>query len=286
MRVIREEKVGVINLVGDAVLKPLLDELEAGATGMEDLFLVINAGAPISSATKKRFSTLLPGTFLLDEYSSSEAMSIGIQLYAPGETGEASGARFARSPYLKVVNGKGEEVKPGEIGEVITTSKYKGSYYYREEEASARVFRVINGRRWVFTGDLATVDEEGNVLLMGRGSQCINTGGEKVFAEEVEETIRGIPQVENVVVVGVPDERWGNAVTAVLRLKEGAEITKEEVRGHCRGRIADYKIPKHVIISDEIPLTAAGKLSYREAREIALRELGMAPAEGDGAHAT
>ncbi len=276
MEVIRSERVGVIALVGDAVLKPLLDEIEARGEEPESPFLIINAGAPISSATRKRLRALMPRVFLLDEYSSSEAMSIGVQLYLPGEVAEAAVARFAKSPYLRVVNEEGVDVKPGEVGEVITTSRYKGSYYFREEEASSRVFRVIDGRRWVFTGDLATLDEEGNVVLLGRGSQCINTGGEKVFAEEVEEVIRSLPQVDNVVVVGVPDSRWGNAVTAVVRPKDGMEVTAEEVKGFCRGRMADYKVPKHVIISEDIPITAAGKLSYREAREFALRELGLA----------
>jgi len=141
--------------------------------------------------------------------------------------------------------------------------------YHNDPERTAETFVEVDGRRHVITGDMATVEPDGSIQLLGRGSQCINTGGEKVFPEEVEAVLHGHPAVADVLVVGVPDERWGSVVTAVVAPVPGATPELEELREHCRATLAGYKLPKHLVVVDRIRRSPAGKANYPWAEQTA-----------------
>jgi acyl-CoA synthetase (AMP-forming)/AMP-acid ligase II len=160
-------------------------------------------------------------------------------------------------------------VKAGEIGEVAVAREHQGSSgYLHDTEKSARTFRKVGGQTYTFTGDMGMVDDRGHIHLIGRGSGCINTGGEKVFPEEVEEIINQHPCVELSGVTSVPHQRWGEAVTAVIQLKAGEEVGEEELRSFCKERLADYKAPKYVLFVDELPRLITGKVHYRELKKL------------------
>lgn len=144
--------------------------------------------------------------------------------------------------------------------------------YYNDPGKTAETFFQKDGERWVLLGDMATVDEEGIVTVLGRGSQCINTGGEKVYPEEVEQALKSHPDVYDALVAGVPDEKWGNHVAAVVQLREGAgRPSLEDIQTHCRSHLAGYKIPRQLVITDTIQRSPSGKADYRWARAMAVR---------------
>jgi acyl-CoA synthetase (AMP-forming)/AMP-acid ligase II len=144
--------------------------------------------------------------------------------------------------------------------------------YYNDPEKTAATFVEVDGVRWVLPGDMATVEEDGTVTLLGRGSVSINTGGEKVYPEEVESALKGHPRVADAVVVGVPDERWGERVVAVVQPVDGTQApSEEELAAHCRQHLAGYKVPRGVCVVEEVARSPAGKADYRWAREVAAK---------------
>jgi 3-oxocholest-4-en-26-oate---CoA ligase len=163
-----------------------------------------------------------------------------------------------------------EPVEPGSgvIGRVARTGHIPLGYYNDPDKTSS-TFVEIGDRRWVLTGDMATVEDDGSIRLLGRGSVCINTGGEKVFPEEVEGVLKSHPDVYDVVVVGAPDERWGQRVTALVEPRQGPTPTLEALAEHCRGHLAGYKIPRALVVVDKVVRSPAGKADYRWAREVA-----------------
>jgi acyl-CoA synthetase (AMP-forming)/AMP-acid ligase II len=141
--------------------------------------------------------------------------------------------------------------------------------YYNDTEKTARTFIEAEGRRWSFPGDLATVEEDGTINLLGRGSACINSGGEKIYPEEVEDALKAHAEVFDAIVVGLPDERWGERVTAVVALRPGASASSEDLQAHCRNHVARYKVPKSMHFVDQVPRQPSGKPDYRVAKAIA-----------------
>ena len=188
----------------------------------------------------------------------------------PGET-----ARFVRNPTTKVFNERDEEVQPGsdEIG-MIANGGFAPIGYFKDPEKSARTFRVIDGQRYSFPGDFAKVAADGSLVLLGRGSACINTGGEKVFPEEVEEALKAHDSVWDALVVGVPDERFGERVTAVVSPRPGHTLDEAAVVAFARERLAGYKMPRRVIVVDQVNRAANGKADYKWAKATALADAG------------
>ncbi len=186
-------------------------------------------------------------------------------------------AKFNLNPNVKVFTDDGREVKPGsgEIGMIATTGNVPIGYY-KDPEKSERTFRTVNGVRYSFPGDYASVSADGSIALLGRGSACINSGGEKIFPEEVEEVVKLHPAVYDCLVVGVPDERFGEAVTAVASLRPGAKASEAEVIASSRGKLSAYKLPKRVLFVDVVQRAANGKADYKWAKEHALATLGVA----------
>ena len=188
--------------------------------------------------------------------------------------GEGAGtARFSLGPNTRVVTEDGRDVEPGsgERGHVALRG-FTPVGYYKDPEKSAATFQVIDGVRYSIPGDWAEVEADGTVKLLGRGSQCINTGGEKVFPEEVEEIVKRFPGVRDVVVVGVPDERFGEAITAVVS-SLGAALDSEAIKAFVKEHLAGYKAPKHVVLVDEVYRSPSGKADFKKTKEVALAAL-------------
>ncbi len=273
---VQDHGVNTITVVGDAVGRPLVATWEAQPDRWDasSLFAISNGGGPMSASLKQRLAELFPGRSILDGFGSSESGAQGAQRLQPGD--QVSGlARFTPGPGTTVFDHDLRPVVPGSgvIGRVAQTGRIPVGYL-NDPEKTAATFREVDGVRYCFTGDLATVEDDGTIQLLGRGSQCINTGGEKVFPEEVETVLVDHPAVADVLVVGVPDERWGSAVTAVVEPVAGvAPPTLEELRAHLRDELADYKHPKHVVVVDRVQRSPAGKADYRWARAAAEEQL-------------
>jgi fatty-acyl-CoA synthase len=188
-------------------------------------------------------------------------------------------AAFRLSDNSRVFTEDGRAVEPGsgESG-LIAIGGPIPIGYYKDPDKSAGTFRTFAGRTWSVPGDWATIEADGTIRLLGRGSVCINTAGEKVYPEEVEETLKLHDAVVDANVVGVPDEKWGSAVTAIVQLTEGASVDDAELVAHCRTTLAGYKCPKHIVVVDRVQRGPNGKADYRWAAQVAADA--VAPAAG------
>ena len=274
LQAVSDEKVLLIVIVGDAMAIPLCDELEANpdAYDTSSLFAIASGGALFSPATKNRVIELLPGRMIVDGLGSSETGAMGNKLSA--ESGDSDQPRFMVGDDMTVL---GDDDKPVVAGSgVIGRLAKKGHVplgYYKAPEKSAETFVELDGSRWAIPGDMASIEEDGTILLHGRGSTSINTGGEKVFPEEVEATLKAHPDINDTLVVGVPDERWGQIVVALYQSRSDKELTLDEVRDFCRGTIASYKAPRALIKVDQIKRTPAAKADYVWAKAEAIARL-------------
>jgi acyl-CoA synthetase (AMP-forming)/AMP-acid ligase II len=263
-RLVTRERVAVLVVVGDAMARPLVEELEANGDTYDtsNLWVIGSGGAMLTDTTKQRLLALLPNRMIADGFGSSET----------GVLGSKQGTRFVVNAQTSVLDEDGAPVVPG--SGVIGRLARRGHIplrYHKDPEKTARTFITSGGERWVLPGDMATVEEDGSITLLGRGSLTINTGGEKVFPEEVEEPLRDHPAVADAVVVGVPDERWGERVVAVVEPKPGATPTLEELQVHCRERVARYKVPRDLVLVDKVIRSPAGKPDYAWAKGQATR---------------
>jgi len=264
--------VNSLTVVGDAVARPLVKvwEENPGRWSAGSLFAISNGGAPMSATLKARLGELFEGRAIVDGFGSSESGVQGSQRLTAGENPSGL-ARFAPGPTTGVFDEDLQAVKPGSgvIGRVANAGRLPVGYL-NDPEKTAATFVEVDGQRYCFTGDMATVEDDGTIQLLGRGSQCINTGGEKVFPEEVESALVDLPSVLDVLVVGVPDERWGSAVTALVAPTDPANPpTVDDVRTHLRDQLAGYKLPKHLVIVDKVERSPAGKADYRWAKTVA-----------------
>ena len=272
---IQREKVNVLAIVGDAFAKPMLRELDAhpGRWDISSLLAVISSGVMWSHETKQGLLKHHGGMILSDAFSSSEALGMGSSTSSGSNASET--AKFTLGPNTRVITEDGRDVEPGsgEVGMVAVKGLVPVGYY-KDPEKSAKTFRVIDGARYSIPGDFATVEADGSLKVLGRGSVCINTGGEKVFPEEVEEVIKRHDAVLDAAVVGVPDEKWGEAITAIVQPRPGAEIDDAELIKHVKANLAAYKAPKHVLVVDSLGRSPAGKLDYPGLKEKAIAEVG------------
>ncbi|MBQ1113108.1 acyl-CoA synthetase [Streptomyces anulatus] len=269
LRTIEKEKVTSVSLVGDAMLRPLIDCLNGPLRGTDcsSLFSVSSSGAIMSDSVRAEFQALVPTVMLLNNFGSSES---GFNGTATADSGPERGFRVQVNARTAVVDPVTyEPVTPGEPGR-IAQHGHVPLGYYNDPVKTADTFFRRGEERWVLLGDMATVDADGIVTVLGRGSQCINTGGEKVYPEEVEQALKSHPDVYDALVAGVPDERWGNRVAAVVQLRENTEaLTLEAVQTHCRTRLAGYKIPRALVLADRIQRSPSGKADYRWAKAVA-----------------
>ena len=275
-RVVEQRRVTQMAIVGDAFAKPMLRALdEADADGrpydISSLALIVSSGVMWSAEVKEKL-VARGNMFLLDSLGSSEAVGMANSMSGPGSA--TATAHFTIGEDAKVFADDGTEVVPGsgDIG-VLAVGGHIPAGYYKDEAKSASTFRTFAGRRWSVPGDFATVDADGTITLLGRGSVCINSGGEKVFPEEVEEAVKRHPSVADALVVGVPDERFGEAVTAVIGLRPGEEADADDIAG-ALGALAPYKRPRKVVFVDTIKRGPNGKADYVWAKDTVARELG------------
>lgn len=270
LRTIAKEKVTAMSLVGDAMLRPLIDALHGPMKGTDcsSMFSVSSSGAMMSDTVRRQFLALVPNVMLLNNFGSSES---GFNGTATEDAGPERGFRIRVNSRTQVVDpATHEPVGVGEVGRVAQCGHVPLGYY-NDPMKTAETFFEKDGERWVLLGDMATVGEDGVVTVLGRGSQCINTGGEKVYPEEVEQALKSHPDVYDALVAGVPDPTWGNHVTAVIQLRGGApRPSLEDIQTHCRARLAGYKIPRQLVITDTIRRSPSGKADYRWAREVAV----------------
>ncbi|MSZ89380.1 MAG: AMP-binding protein [Actinobacteria bacterium] len=263
------ERVMGITLVGDAMGRPLADALADGTRtyDLSGLFRIGSGGGVFSPAVQGQLKEKIPHVMVMDSYGASETG-------AGGMSAEGGARRFHVSSEIQVLDEDMNPIDPGseQIGLLARTGHIPLGYY-KDEEKTAKTFPTDGtGKRWSVPGDFATVDAEGIVTLLGRGSQCINTGGEKVYPEEVEEALKSHPEVYDALVVGVPDERWGERVVVVLQPRKGTRPDLEDLAVHCRKTIAGYKIPKAITYVDAVKRSPAGKADYRWAKETAMAE--------------
>ncbi|MFD3615291.1 acyl-CoA synthetase [Streptomyces sp. NPDC058676] len=277
LRTIEREKVTSMSLVGDAMLRPLIDALEGPLKGvdMSSMFSVSSSGAIMSDTVRRQFQALVPNVMLLNNFGSSES---GFNGTATEDSGPERGFRVRVNSRTQVVDpATREPVAVGEVGRVAQCGHVPLGYY-NDPRKTAETFFEKDGERWVLLGDMATVDEEGVVTVLGRGSQCINTGGEKVYPEEVEQALKSHPDVYDALVAGVPDAKWGHHVAAVVQVRRGAaQPSLEDLQTHCRSRLAGYKIPRRLVIAETLRRSPSGKADYRWAREVATSAEGSIP---------
>ncbi|MEV4804938.1 acyl-CoA synthetase [Nonomuraea sp. NPDC049421] len=270
LRTIERERVTTVNITGDAMARPLSEELATGSYDVSSLFVISSTGAILSGAVRDRLQELLPNVMILDNFGSTES---GYTASGVAGSSPEKGLRYQPNSVVRlaVLDEENRPVEPGsgQLGTVARSGRVAFGYY-NDPEKTARTFVTSDdGTRWLLTGDLATVEKDGTVNVFGRGSQCINTGGEKVFPEEVEAVLKGHPGVFDAVVTGVPDERWGNRVAAVIEPRPGVPVTPEELDAHCRTLLSGYKVPRTYAFVDEMVRSPAGKADYRWARETA-----------------
>jgi 3-oxocholest-4-en-26-oate---CoA ligase len=273
-RTIEREHVTTTTVVGDAMARPLCDDWdEHGPYDVTSLFAFSNGGAPLTATTKARLQQMLPNAVLTDGFGSSETGIQGSQRLEPGADAGTVTRFDTVAPGTKVIDEDGREVVPGSgvVGRVAHTG-YIPLRYHNAPEKTAENFRELDGRRYVLSGDMATVEADGSVVLLGRGSVCINTGGEKVYPEEVEAVLKGHPAVYDVLVVGIPHERWGEQVTAVVHPVAGATPVLEDLVDHGRAHLAGYKLPRSLVVVEGIVRSPAGKADYRWAKDTALKD--------------
>jgi 3-oxocholest-4-en-26-oate---CoA ligase len=276
---IEREHVGTITLVGDAMAQRLADALAGpGAPYRCDSLLVIaSAGAVLSPSVRERLQGLLPNTLVLNNFGASETGHQG-SAYPGAEVGTGGRPSFAMDDSNTVLDADLRPVRPGSgvIGKLARSGRVPLGYY-NDPVMTAERFKLIDGVRWVLPGDDATVEADGRITVFGRGANCINTGGEKVFPEEVEEVLKGHPSVFDALVVGVPDPTWMQRVAAVVQLRDGHRSDAVELQAHCRGHLAGYKVPRQLYLVDQIVRQPSGKPDYTWASQVARSSPGEAP---------
>ena len=268
-----------LTIVGDAFSRPMVDALDAAAArgrpyDLSSIFLIMSSGVMWSAPMKAALLDHNPGMKLLDSLGSSEGAGFAAKL--EGSSEQASTARFKLGPNTRVLTEDGRDVTPGsgERGRLALAGPLPIGYY-NDPEKSAETWPEIDGVRYSIPGDWATVETDGSIVLLGRGSVCINTGGEKVYPEEVEEALKLVDAVIDTNVVGVPDERWGQAITAVVELAEGADLHEDQLKAAVREHLADYKAPKHWVEVPKLLRAPNGKSDYRWALATAKEALGL-----------
>jgi len=264
LRLVGAEQAAYLLVVGDAMGRPIADELAAhpGEYDLSSLIVLISTGVRLSPSVREQFLTVCPNLLVADGFGSSEAGGTG-QL-ARGEDGRP---RLVPRGNVAVLDEALRPVGPGGIGQ-IARSGHVPLGYYGDDAATKATFPVIDGVRWALLGDMAEVDRDGSIVVLGRGSMCINTGGEKVYPEEVEQVLTAHPAVIDALVAGVPDERFGERVAAVVSLRPGAAADADALREHCRGTLAGYKVPARIRFVTEVRRFPTGKADYRWARAV------------------
>ena len=268
---------GVMSLtfLGDAMGRPVARAVlaEPDRWDLSSLVAVSNGAAPLSEGVREEIRRAFPGRFIVDTYGSSESGATASRV-DDGSEGPVGAPRFGAADDVEVFGADLRPCPPGVDG-MLARSGPMPLGYYKDPAKTAATFKEIDGKRWSIPGDFARREEDGSITVLGRGSVCINTGGEKVHPEEVEAVLLRHDDVFDAVVVGTPHERWGQQVTALVQTREGADVDAEALRTHVRGLLSAYKVPKEIRFVDEVPRTAVSKVDYARSHELALELLGI-----------
>jgi 3-oxocholest-4-en-26-oate---CoA ligase len=269
------EKVNSIMITGDAMGKPMVEALDEPGTSydLSNLFVLTSSAALFSAPVKDEFFRHLPNILIIDAVGSSESGNNGMVTVTKGQTAMKSGPTVSVLGETLVFDEDLRRVEPGSgvIGKIARSGNIPVGYY-NDPVKTAEVFFEVDGVRYTMPGDFATVEADGTVTLLGRGSVSINSGGEKIFPEEVESAVRSHPAVFDAIVVGAPDDRWGQRVAAIIQPRSGEHPSLDDIQIHCRNAIAGYKVPRQLHVVEAIVRSPSGKPDYRWAAEIVAGE--------------
>ena len=266
-----------VTIVGDPFARPLAEALdrEPGRWDVSSVLRITSSGVMWSLEVKRALLRHMPQAMLADAFSSSEALGLGTSIMTAA--GEVQTAKFALGERARVFDENDQPVLPGSgVRGLVAVGQPNPVGYYKDAEKTARTFRIINGQRYSVPGDWCLVEADGTLTLLGRGNACINTAGEKVFPEEVEEALKTHPDVEDALVVGLPDPKWGQSVTGVVRLYPGKTLDEQALVAHVRVHLAAYKSPKRIVAGDVNLRAPNGKADYKSATAFAAEQLATA----------
>ena len=279
--VVAKEKVMNLTIMGDAMGRPLCDALpKAIEKGLDlsSLFVLSSTASVFSATIKDTILEFLPNLFLIDAVGSSETGATGVNIHTKdGKLKDSGGGpKFTKPEFSEILNLDTKEIIPPSDTQTIGYLARKGHVplaYYKDEEKSKKTFIEVNGERYSIPGDMAKYEADGQMTLLGRGSVSINSGGEKIFPEEVEMALKAHPNIFDCLVVGVKDDRWGQKVVAVIQRREDIEMSLEEIKEVASKYIASYKMPKAIVFSEVIERAPSGKPNYKWAQQYANSEL-------------
>jgi acyl-CoA synthetase (AMP-forming)/AMP-acid ligase II len=270
-RLVEQERCTGVMVVGDAMGRPIADALAAPGASYDTSSVVVvgSGGAILSPAVKDELRAQLPNAMVMDSFGASET-GAGGTVY--DTEGPAAGPRFTMGEFMTVLDDDGTSVEPGSgaVGKLARRGHVPLGYYKDDEKTAATFMTSPDGTRWVVPGDYARIEADGTITMLGRGSVCINTGGEKVYPEEVEAALKSHPDVFDAVVVGAPDERFVERIAAIVQPRPGASLALEALQEHCRTKLAGYKVPRQLVVTDDPVRTPVGKPDYRRAKAIAM----------------
>jgi fatty-acyl-CoA synthase len=274
LQLVQDERIVALNIVGDTSARPMLDVLDAqpGRFDTSSLRLLGSGGSILSRDVKERLLDAFPAVLAIVEgMGSSEVPAQAVSVTTRDGAPPSATLAFAPKAETTVFDDDLVAIAPGSgvVGRLATRGRLPLGYH-NDAEKTRSTFVTLHGVRWSLPGDMATIDADGTIRVLGRGSLCINTGGEKVYPEEVEAVLKAHPAVADAVVVGIPDERFGQAVAAVVApLDAAVPPTLDELRAYSRDRLAGYKAPRHLALVAEVPRSASGKADYTWARDVA-----------------
>jgi acyl-CoA synthetase (AMP-forming)/AMP-acid ligase II len=281
-RIVEREGINNISITGDAMARPMIEALDdlggPDALDLSALFVLASTAAIFSPTVKDRYLEAFPNLLIIDAIGSSETGSNGMRMVGKGDTQNKGGGPTVQAARDAVVlDEQLNELEPGsgQQGRLARRGNVPVAYYKDEKKSAETFVTGANGSRYALAGDMAILEADGTITLLGRGSQCINSGGEKIFPEEVEAALKAHPMVFDAVVVGVPDDRWGQRVAAVVQPRPGEVPTLDALDAHCRGYVAGYKVPRELHLVDVVVRSPSGKPDYPWAGKVARGEISV-----------
>ena len=278
---VQRHQVNVLSVIGDAMARPLMEELAAGHYDTSSLVSVNSTAALFSPAVKEACTRALPTVFISEAIGSTETGFAGIT-FVSADDEQHGGPTVTAGPDVIVIDEAGGVCGPGQTGK-LARGGHVPLGYYNDPAKTAQMFAEVNGERYAVPGDWARVERDGSITLLGRGNTCVNTGGEKVYPEEVEGALKSHADVFDALVIGVPDDRLGQRVAALVQFRPGAAADRAVLQAHVHDRLAGYKVPRVIWFVDSIGRTVSGKADYRWARRYVAEHPSAAPAQPERA---
>ena len=278
---VQRHQVNVLSVIGDAMARPLMEALAAGDYDTSSLVSLNSTAALFSPAVKQACTSALPNVFISEAIGSTETGFAGIA-FVGADDEQRGGPTVTAGPDVIVIDEAGGACGPGQTGK-LARGGHVPLGYYNDPVKTAEMFAEVNGKRYAVPGDWARVEEDGSITLLGRGNTCVNTGGEKVYPEEVEGALKSYPDVFDSLVIGVPDDLLGQRVAALVQLRPGAAADQAALQAHVHGQLAGYKVPRTVWFVDSIGRTVSGKADYRWARRYVAEHPPATPAQPERA---